>query len=136
MREYIAIVTAGLLFCTAGAVNADDSKRKLVRNPEASVREGRRLFLESSCMTCHSVGGKGGTSAPALDGIGKVRSRSYIEAKIRDPQAHPINVVRGLATSAKRKAKTSTKSRMIQADLFDDQIKSLTDYLLTLKKKG
>jgi cytochrome c2 len=87
--------------------------------PTASSREGRRLFLETGCMACHSISNTGGSLAPALDGIGARRSRSFIEAHVTNPQAHLKPV----------------KSKMIQAELMPDQVKNITDFLLTLPKK-
>lgn len=35
--------------------------------PEFDPANGRRLFAEKGCVTCHSVNGVGGEDAPALD---------------------------------------------------------------------
>jgi cytochrome c553 len=123
--EYLVIFLGTVFIAVTSPLSAKapatiSAKAKL----QASQREGRRLFLEMSCMNCHSVAATGGSSAPALDGIGKRRTRAFIESKIRDPQAHPNFKV--------GKIKGKAKSRMIQADLFDDDIKHLTDYLMML----
>jgi cytochrome c553 len=126
------IITLAILSVASTATFAKDTRpcTKIV-DPGASAREGRRLFLESGCMSCHAISGKGGTTAPDLSGIGSRRNKAFIEAQIRDPQAHPtLKIEKG-----KKKPKTKTpKSKMVQADLFDDQIKSIADYLSTLRE--
>lgn len=86
--------------------------------PSASSREGRRLFLQTGCMACHSLNNTGGAVGPALDGIGALRSRQYIEAHVSNPQAHL----------------KSGKSKMVQSELMPDQVKNITDFLMTLPK--
>lgn len=86
-----------------------------------SSREGRRLVLEMNCMSCHSIGGRGGDSAPCLDGIGAGRSRKFIETQILNPNVHRKSKKRG--------------SKMVQQDLFQNDAKAITDYLLTLPSK-
>jgi mono/diheme cytochrome c family protein len=105
---------------------ADSPQPRRLDASKATLREGRRLYLESGCMSCHSLGGAGGNTAPALDAIGSRRTKAFIEAKIRDPQAHP-----DLKSSVSKKSKP--KSKMIQADLFDNQVKALATYLYSLK---
>lgn len=92
--------------------------RPLPQGP--STREGRRLFLELGCLSCHSAGHTGGAIGPSLDGIGGKHSAGYIAAHITDPYAH---------LKATRKG---AKSGMVQPDLLPDQVKALTDYLRTL----
>jgi mono/diheme cytochrome c family protein len=119
MRKLKLLVLASVMLAVAPA-----SAKSPFDAEAAARREGRRLFLESSCMSCHSVGGKGGTSAPALDGVGARRSAAYIAAQIRDPQTHPDLKLKTHATKR--------RSKMIQADLFEDDIKALTAYLKSL----
>ena len=43
--------------------------------------EGRRIFMERaevSCLRCHALKGEGGNVGPALDHIGKARTREYL----------------------------------------------------------
>jgi mono/diheme cytochrome c family protein len=122
--------TLGLVLIAIVAGNcpasADSPHTRRLDASKATLREGRRLYLESGCMACHSLGGAGGNSAPALDAIGSRRTKAFIEAKIRDPQAHP-----NLKSNVSKKSKP--KSKMIQADLFDNQVKALATYLYSLK---
>lgn len=92
--------------------------------PGASSREGRRLLLATGCIACHSVYGAGGTIGPALDGIGFRRSRAYIEAHINDPQAN-----------LKKHSRSKVASKMVQEDLFPDQVQQIADFLLTLPER-
>ena len=39
------------------------------------------------CVSCHSLGGKGGTIGPALDIIGQTRDESFLKKWITDPAA-------------------------------------------------
>lgn len=96
-----------------------DTQLKGLQQPTASSREGRRLLLESGCMACHSIGQTGGSEGPAFDGIGLRHSRRYIEAFISDPY---------------KLSNRPRSKRMPQHDLFPDQVKKITDYLLTLPK--
>jgi cytochrome c2 len=41
---------------------------------EVLVSEGKKLFYERGCLSCHSIKGVGGQFAPNLDGIGKRKS--------------------------------------------------------------
>jgi cytochrome c len=43
---------------------------------------GARLFSEKRCVTCHSLGGKGGTHAPKLDSYGRYASPIYLTASL------------------------------------------------------
>lgn len=46
---------------------------------------GRQLY-ESNCAPCHSLGGKGGNSAPPLDGIALRMDPAFLHLYIEDPQ--------------------------------------------------
>ena len=131
VKTRLTIILSLLVVFSLPAIGKDGTKTAGARfDPQASTREGRRLFLESGCMSCHSVSGKGGTTGPDLAGIGARRTRAFIESKIRDPRAHPnIKVSKGKAPKGKAE---KPKSKMIQADLFEDQIRQLADYLMTL----
>ena len=129
VKARLIVILSTLLVLAAPAVGKDTPKTTRF-DPQASAREGRRLFLESGCMSCHSMAGTGGKTAPDLAGVGKRRTRAFIEAKIRDPQAHPnIKVIKGKPPAGKAE---KPKSKMIQADLFEDQIKQIAEYLMSL----
>jgi len=76
---------------------------------------GEALFNER-CRDCHQVNGKGGTVGPDLTGVASRRDRAYLEQAIREP------------------AKLYPGSVMPHYDTFSiKQVKSLVDYLATLK---
>jgi len=75
---------------------------------------GRRLFEEKGCFACHSVGGKGGTIGPALDEVAKRRDSQWITAHFRNPRA------------------LTPDSVMPQFDFTEQQIRALTEFLLSL----
>ncbi len=52
------------------------------------VAEGRRLFFERACYTCHTIGGLSyGSIGPELTEVGRKRRGSFILSKIADPRA-------------------------------------------------
>jgi len=50
--------------------------------PQGDPAMGTRLFVEKRCVTCHSLGGKGGTHAPKLDNYGQFASPVYLTASL------------------------------------------------------
>ncbi|MGE5816738.1 MAG: c-type cytochrome [Deltaproteobacteria bacterium] len=50
--------------------------------PPGDPLAGARLFSEKRCVTCHSLGGKGGTRAPKLDSYGRYASPIYLTANL------------------------------------------------------
>jgi cytochrome c2 len=60
--------------------------------PPGDPANGKRLFSESRCVTCHTVEGKGNGSAPELSKVASAASRGWLLAFLRDPHAfHPIS---------------------------------------------
>ena len=55
--------------------------------PPGDAANGKRLFAESRCISCHTVGGKGQGSAPELSKIASAASRGWLLAYVRDPHA-------------------------------------------------
>lgn len=83
-----------------------------------SIEKGAKLFFEKGCMACHSVEGRGGRFAPPLDGVSKL-GRSLIEQKIG-------------AGANLTKASKAGLVKMPAFALKTDELKSLTDYLISL----
>lgn len=48
----------------------------------ANLESGRKIFLSSGCLACHSVGTIGGHFAPNLENIGSQRTSAYIQRKL------------------------------------------------------
>lgn len=62
-----------VLFLTAPALLGESKKDR-----------GRAFFQEKGCAYCHMMGGVGGVKGPALDDVGKRRSKEAIENQIRN----------------------------------------------------
>jgi len=78
------------------------------------VQSGRLLFEVKGCIGCHSVGGKGGKVGPALDQVAERRTPEWIMQHFRNPQS------------------VSPGSVMPQFDLTEQQVRALTELLLSL----
>jgi mono/diheme cytochrome c family protein len=106
----------------------------LAQNAPAQVTllsEGRRLFEEKSCGSCHKIGGRGGTLGRALDNEGLRTKHQLVLSKLAPPhttwrwhQAHlldPAGVVPG--------------SQMINPNVTEEEAQALTAYLLSLRQR-
>jgi len=49
------------------------------------------LIEEHKCRDCHTLKGKGGSSAPNLTTVGSRRDRTYIFQQIKAPKSHNPN---------------------------------------------
>lgn len=83
------------------------------RSALADAKNGEALFKSKNCMTCHSVGEKGGQVGPALDGVASRRSRTWITDQLHDPKSHKPDAV------------------MPQPILSPEELNDLVDYLLS-----
>ena len=52
---------------------------------KASTDEGRALFGELRCVTCHAVKGRGGTMGPELTHVGDKVRRAWLFSYLKDP---------------------------------------------------
>jgi mono/diheme cytochrome c family protein len=52
------------------------------------LEQGKRVYDETGCATCHAIGGIGGMIGPKLDGVGK----KYDEAKLRQILLKPTTL--------------------------------------------
>ncbi|MCA9800370.1 MAG: cytochrome c [Cyanobacteria bacterium HKST-UBA02] len=84
---------------------------------------GRALVAQKGCLACHSLGGIGGSFAPALDGVGGRRTRESIDNHILGAEM----VVDGGGEYGNRGAV------MPPSGLSRDEIEAIADYLETLK---
>ncbi len=97
------------------------SLRDLYAVPKAdpAVIQGKELYTQFGCATCHRVHGEGGAIGPDLSYIGDQRpDREWHYRHFRDPQA------------------VSPGSIMPKFPLTDEQIRDLTSYMLSLKKSA
>ena len=106
MRVVRTVRTLALLLLAAGSAVAQDA-----------VEKGAKVFRQAGCIACHKVNGQGGPSGPDLTRVGAVRTeQAWLRGFLKDPAA----VVPG--------------SRMPPFDdLTEDEVRSLTAYLLSLK---
>lgn len=86
------VVEETLLPAVRAAAAADDSRRRRLEDlASAATRgrpgEGRRLWAESSCQSCHSAGGMGAAIGPDLSRIGAARTARDILESILFPDA-------------------------------------------------
>jgi len=88
----------------------------------ANVSQGEKLYVDSKCSLCHSVGGKGNKKGP-LDEVGSKLSAAEVHEWIVD------------ATNMAAKAKAARKPPMKPYTLVKDDVDALVAYLMTLKKQ-
>ncbi|MGD9684358.1 MAG: cytochrome c [Candidatus Obscuribacterales bacterium] len=84
---------------------------------------GRALVARKGCLACHSLGGIGGSFAPALDGVGGRRTRESIDNHILGAEL----IVGSESEYGNRGAV------MPPSGLSRDEIEAIADYLETLK---
>jgi cytochrome c2 len=79
---------------------------------KADTDNGRFLFGELRCVSCHGVNGRGGTMGPELTLIGDKVRRDWLFSFLKDPHRSQPNTA------------------MLQYRLTDDQVRDLTAFLL------
>jgi mono/diheme cytochrome c family protein len=57
------------------------------REPAGDPANGKKLFSEGRCISCHTVEGKGNGSAPELSHVASAATRGWLLAFLRDPQS-------------------------------------------------
>lgn len=100
-------------------------------NQVTLLSDGKRLYAEKSCGSCHKLGGRGGTLGRALDNEGLRTKHQLVLTKLEPPhttwrwhQAHlldPAGVVPG--------------SQMINPNVTEEEAQALTAYLLSLRQR-
>ena len=55
--------------------------------PPGDPANGKKIYSESRCISCHTLEGKGNGSAPELSKIASSAGRGWLLAFIRDPHA-------------------------------------------------
>jgi mono/diheme cytochrome c family protein len=92
----------------------------------ADAAKGKEVYAAATpkCKVCHSIAGEGNAKGN-LDGVGSRLSAADIKAWMRTPKE----------MAAKQKAdRKPAMPAYAPAKLSDEDLGSLTDYLLTLKK--
>ncbi|MGE5576226.1 MAG: c-type cytochrome [Syntrophothermus sp.] len=80
------------------------------------VAEGRQVYAQSGCASCHAINGQGGNAGPDLSHVGAIKTEEWLMEHFEDP----ARVVPG-----------STMPSF--ASLGKEKLEELTAYLLTLK---
>jgi len=78
----------------------------------ADAANGRALFGELRCVSCHAVNGRGGTMGPELTRIGDKVRRDWLFSFLKDPH------------------RDQPDTAMLQYRLSDDQLRDLAAFLL------
>ena len=50
------------------------------------IYDGEKLFYREGCSQCHTFKGKGGRMAPDLSAVTNLKSDSWIDSYMQDPQ--------------------------------------------------
>jgi ubiquinol-cytochrome c reductase cytochrome b subunit len=117
-KRKIMMTIAGLAVVTVSILTIMGAKAPIVNAPAVtsqSVLAGRILYDKNGCSACHSIHGKGGTVGPDLTHVGGKRDADWLMRHFKDPQA------------------VSPGSIMPKVMLPDNELKELTDYMLSLK---
>ena len=94
------------------AAGASAARQHGVDWKKADTANGRALFGELRCVSCHAVNGRGGTMGPELTRIGDKVRRDWLFSFLKDPH------------------RAQPDTPMLQYRLTDDQLRDLTAFLL------
>ncbi len=83
--------------------------------PSARVEQGGKLFIDSGCYGCHTVGKLGTPIGPDLSRIGSKYPLEYLERWLRDPLFQ------------------RPSAHMPKLELTEDQVRALAAYLSSLE---
>jgi mono/diheme cytochrome c family protein len=119
MTDQEATVLADYIGLALQSPAADSSQvdTKMFTPQRAAL--GKQLYeVKYQCQSCHTIGSTGGYVGPNLNNVGDWLTPAWIEAWLRDPQA----LVPGTIEPRRQ--------------FTEDEIQSLTAYLLTLRQSG
>jgi cytochrome c2 len=85
---------------------------------KADTANGRALFGELRCVSCHAINGRGGTMGPELTRIGDKVRRDWLFSFLKDPH------------------RVQPDTAMLQYRLTDDQLRDLSAFLLDEYRSG
>jgi len=108
---YILLTVLAAVSPPAGA-----SQEEVTGPPPKSVTEGRQIYADNGCASCHSIKGVGGVVAPPLDGVGSRHDREWLTGHFKDPQAY-----------------TPGSVMPAYGHLPETDLEKLTDYMMSLK---
>ena len=104
---------ANALFARAVPEALARAVKEAEAEPAGNVANGKKIFSESRCISCHTVEGKGNGSAPELSRVASQAARGWLLAFLRDP--HAFNP----RTRMPRYGFTAAESRDVVAFLED-----------------
>ena len=81
-KEQARDLTYYMLSLTSEEMGTYYSSVRLIPSPEY----GRQLFVEKSCITCHSVGGVGAKTGPDLLGVTARHSTEWLDEQLVNPE--------------------------------------------------
>ena len=79
---------------------------------KADTANGKALFGELRCVSCHAVNGRGGTMGPELSRVGDKVRRDWLFSYLKDPH------------------REQPDTAMLQYRLTDGQVRDVTAFLL------
>jgi mono/diheme cytochrome c family protein len=123
------VLPVPLTQASCGACHAPDSP--LMARHAPRLAEGRKLFLERGCQSCHKVGGVGGQLGPALDGEG-------LKIKHQLPMAHvqgEHTLANWLTRHFDNPQQIVAGSRMRPPRLTRSENEAVTTYMLSLQNR-
>jgi mono/diheme cytochrome c family protein len=89
-----------------------------------SAAKGKALYKQLRCASCHSIEGKGGCLAPALDGVTSKRTKNYLVLRLSNAKGDEDRFIELIG-----------HQELVPHPRFPrTQIESIVDYLSTLKK--
>jgi len=103
-------------------LNYDEAHRKALNKPAAAtapsgiVSTGQQFYDAQGCEGCHAIAGKGASGGPDLTDVGNRLGRIRLMQLIQDLRSGK-----------------NDKMPPLPAETTDEQIKSLVDYLMSLK---
>jgi quinoprotein glucose dehydrogenase len=90
----------------------------LFAQPLGDAAKGKLIFEgKGDCLRCHRVKVTGSRSGPDLTGIGRHRTRAYLERALLDPDADVAAANRGVRVTLKRDGSVVT-GRLLNQDMF------------------
>jgi putative heme-binding domain-containing protein len=103
-----------------------------------NVENGKSLFKNSICSTCHIVSGEGGSLGPELTSIGSKRGAKYLAAALTHPGKNkPLNAdgfLDFLVVSIKLKNEEMITGIRLNEDTFSIQIKDASNQIYSFQK--
>jgi mono/diheme cytochrome c family protein len=123
------VLPVHLTQASCGACHSADSPLTAKHAPR--LAEGRQLFLDRGCQSCHKVGGIGGQLGPALDGEG-------LKIKHQLPMAHvqgEHTLANWLGRHFDNPQQIVAGSRMRPPRLTRSENEALTMYMLSLQNR-